>query len=285
METISLYNSFQNFITLGLWRFSILHVPYPCANSFNKIRKLEKKTIKYCYGVLVNGLFIGQFIDYHGHVFYFYAVSSFSLFPLLFEAQEYPIKVLLLLLHSIIMWLAFSAHFTKNGLINATASAKKGSDKLEVKGSSRAATKNEEFLIGWIGKIYLLGLLVVEIWGQFLHPYLLGDRLPFVPLMLISVYCAFGFMYSWIWQLKRIIRSSWFMMSWTLFQWLVIVCPVALFFFSIKCFYNFMFFTLWPLLKILHIMGPCWCHHGCLLLSHEFQWITGATYLGSSGKK
>lgn len=140
--------------------------------------------------------------------FIFYAVSSYSLFPLLFEAQEYPIKVLLLLLHSIVMWLAFSAHSTKNGVINATAPANKGSDKLEVKGSSSAATKKGDFVIGWIGKIYLLGLLVVEIWGQFLHPYLLGSRFPFVPLMLISVYCAFGILYSWIWQLKRIIRSS-----------------------------------------------------------------------------
>ena len=162
--------------------------------------------------------------------FIFYAVSSYSLFPLLFEAQEYPIKVLLLLLHSIVMWLAFSAHSTKNGVINATAPANKGSDKFEVKGSSRAATKKGDFVIGWIGKIYLLGLLVVEIWGQFLHPYLLGSRFPFVPLMLISVYCAFGIMYSWVWQLKRIIRSSWFMMIWILFGWLVIVCLGAFFF-------------------------------------------------------
>ncbi|RVW20179.1 putative dolichyl pyrophosphate Glc1Man9GlcNAc2 alpha-1,3-glucosyltransferase [Vitis vinifera] len=116
------------------------------------------------------------------HYFLLSIVSSYSLFPLLFEAQEYPIKVLLLLLHSIVMWLAFSAHSTKNGVINATAPANKGSDKLEVKGSSRAATKKGDFVIGWIGKIYLLGLLVVEIWGQFLHPYLLGSRFPFVPL-------------------------------------------------------------------------------------------------------
>ena len=138
----------------------------------------------------------------------YHAVSSYSLFPLLFEAQEYPIKVLFLLLHSIIMWLAFSAHFAENRVIKATAPGHKGSDKLEVKGSSRAVNKKGEFLIGWIGKIYLLGLLVVEIWGQFLHPYLLGTRFPFVPLLLISVYCALGIMYSWIWQLKWIIRSS-----------------------------------------------------------------------------
>lgn len=149
-----------------------------------------------------------QSLEDANHYFLLSIVSSYSLFPLLFEAQEYPIKVLLLLLHSIVMWLAFSAHSTKNGVINATAPANKGSDKFEVKGSSRAATKKGDFVIGWIGKIYLLGLLVVEIWGQFLHPYLLGSRFPFVPLMLISVYCAFGIMYSWIWQLKQIIRSS-----------------------------------------------------------------------------
>ncbi|KAK9274236.1 hypothetical protein L1049_019050 [Liquidambar formosana] len=130
------------------------------------------------------------------HYFLLSIVSCYSLFPLLFEAQEYPIKVLLLLLHSILMWLGFSAQFTETAVTKV--SAKRGDS---------AATKKGGFVIGWIGKSYLLGLLVVEIWGQFLHPYFLGNRFPFVPLILISVYCALGIMYSWIWQLKFIIKS------------------------------------------------------------------------------
>jgi alpha-1,3-glucosyltransferase len=137
------------------------------------------------------------------HLCYF-AVSCYSLFPLLFEAQEYPIKVLLLLLHSIIMWLAFSAQFTKD----ETATIKKKDDQLDLKRSSNATAKRGGgFVIGGVEKSYLVGLLAVEIWGQLLHPLLFGDKLSFVPLMLISLYSGLGIMYSWIWQLRWIIRS------------------------------------------------------------------------------
>lgn len=40
--------------------------------------------------------------------------------------------------------------------------------------------------------------LVVEIVSQFLHPYVLGDSFAFMPLMLISTYCAVGNIYPWI---------------------------------------------------------------------------------------
>ena len=107
----------------------------------------------------------------------------------MFEAQEYPIKVLLLLLHSIIMWLAFSVQFTKGDEAKAAACIKKKDEQLKLKGNSNRADKKEGFFIGGVEKSYLVGLLVVEIWSQFLHPLIFGDKLPFVPLMLISIYC------------------------------------------------------------------------------------------------
>lgn len=119
------------------------------------------------------------------------AVSCYSLFPLLYEAQEYPIKVLLLLLHTILMWFSFSAQYS-----GSLRGDKKGGEK-------------QGFEVGWVTKSYLIGVVVVEIWGQFLHPHLFGDKLPFVPLMLISMFCAIGILYSWIWQLKSILISFW----------------------------------------------------------------------------
>jgi alpha-1,3-glucosyltransferase len=83
---------------------------------------------------------------------------------------------------------------------------KKG-DQLGSKGSLSADVKNNGFDIGLIERVYLAGLVVVEIWGQFLHPLLFGDKYAFMPLMLISVYCALGIMYSWIWQLRSIVKS------------------------------------------------------------------------------
>lgn len=136
------------------------------------------------------------------------AVSCYSIFPLLFEAQEYPVKVLLLLLHSILMWSGFSGQFYNGAETRAvTDQTEKKDDHIGRNGNSGASVKKGGFVIGWIESIYLLGLVVVEIWGQFLHPILLGDKLAFAPLMLISVYCAFGIMYSWIWQLRSIVKS------------------------------------------------------------------------------
>ncbi|AES99183.1 dolichyl glycosyltransferase [Medicago truncatula] len=142
------------------------------------------------------------------HYFLLSIVSCYSLFPLLFEAQEYPIKILLLLLHSILMWSGFSAQFYDSAETGvSTAHTKKKAGQFESKGSLSADVRNNGFVIGLIEKIYLVGLVVVEIWGQVLHPLLLGDKLAFLPLMLISVYCALGIMYSWIWQLRSIVKS------------------------------------------------------------------------------
>lgn len=133
------------------------------------------------------------------HYFFLSIVSYYSLFPLLYEGQEYPIKVLLLLLHGVLMWLGFSSHFC-----TTSAPRQRGGEKF----LSAAASKNVHyFVIGWSGKLYLVGLMIIEIWGQFLHPIFLGNKFPFLPLMMISIYCGFGMMYSWIWQLRLIIKS------------------------------------------------------------------------------
>lgn len=91
------------------------------------------------------------------------------------------------------MWLGFAAqHADENALKKKKKKEKTG----EIK---------SKFEIGCIEKSYLMGLVIVEIVSQFLHPYFLGDRFAFLPLMLISTYCAVGIMYSWIWQLRRIL--------------------------------------------------------------------------------
>ncbi|KAJ1392426.1 Glycosyl transferase, ALG6/ALG8 [Sesbania bispinosa] len=95
--------------------------------------------------------------------------------------------------HYFLLSIGFSAQFYDGAETRAsTALQKKKVDQFGSKGSSSAAVKNKGFVIGWIEKVYLVGLVVVEIWGQFLHPLLLGDKLAFAPLMLISIYCAFG---------------------------------------------------------------------------------------------
>lgn len=87
------------------------------------------------------------------------------------------------------MWLGFTAQHA---------------DDRAMKKKETSETKSK-FGIGCIEKSYLMGLVIVEMVSQFLHPYFLGDKFPFMPLMLISTYCAIGIMYSWIWQLRRIL--------------------------------------------------------------------------------
>lgn len=77
-----------------------------------------------------------------------------------------------------VMWLGFTAQYGEEKVLKS------------------------KFKIGYIENSYLMGLVVVEIMSQFLHPYFLGDRFAFMYLKLISTYCAVGNIYSWIWQLN-----------------------------------------------------------------------------------
>jgi alpha-1,3-glucosyltransferase len=49
---------------------------------------------------------------------------------------------------------------------------------------------------------YLAGLLAVEVFGTFLHPWILQKHLPFLPLMIISAYCGAGM--TWLWTRFRL---------------------------------------------------------------------------------
>jgi hypothetical protein len=49
-------------------------------------------------------------------------------------------------------------------------------------------------------RLYLAGFVVLELYCTLGHRFLLGERLPFVPLMLTSVYCALGVTWVWGWM-------------------------------------------------------------------------------------
>ena len=49
---------------------------------------------------------------------------------------------------------------------------------------------------------YLAGLPALEAFGALVHPLLLRRRLPFLPLLLTSVYCAGGMSWAW-WRMAR----------------------------------------------------------------------------------
>ncbi|XP_066328257.1 dolichyl pyrophosphate Glc1Man9GlcNAc2 alpha-1,3-glucosyltransferase-like [Miscanthus floridulus] len=130
------------------------------------------------------------------HYFLLSIVSCYSLFPLLFENQEYLIKVMLLLTYVALMWVGFTSHFAANSDLEGKKVNRSGS------------TVKKNVIIGWIGLSYLLGIAVIELWSQVFHHHVFGDRLPFLPLIMVSFYCGLGMMYSWVWQLVHIVRHT-----------------------------------------------------------------------------
>ncbi|CAG2064282.1 unnamed protein product [Timema podura] len=102
-------------------------------------------------------------------------VGHYSLFPLLFTGFEIPLKVLFLLVHSSYAFISLSNLFD----------------------TSRAAFSLP--LLSVPESLYLLGLVPLFVYECFVHPLLgLDATLPFLPLMLTSVYCAVGVSYCWL---------------------------------------------------------------------------------------
>ncbi|XP_069679184.1 dolichyl pyrophosphate Glc1Man9GlcNAc2 alpha-1,3-glucosyltransferase isoform X2 [Periplaneta americana] len=102
-------------------------------------------------------------------------VGHYSLFPLLFTSFEQPIKVLVLLLHSCYAFANLASLF-------------------DMKKCSACLP-----LLNTFESIYLLGLIPLFLYESVIHPYLgLNTRLPFLPLMLTSVYCSLGISYFWL---------------------------------------------------------------------------------------
>lgn len=104
-----------------------------------------------------------------GSYIFLTTIGTYSLFPLLTEPQEYLIKVFLLLTYLIIAvpWLM------REGVLSTTASPSR------------------------LEKIYLMGIVPLELYCSLGHGVVFKDQWPFIPLMLISVYSAVGIVYAW----------------------------------------------------------------------------------------
>ncbi|KFM79818.1 putative dolichyl pyrophosphate Glc1Man9GlcNAc2 alpha-1,3-glucosyltransferase, partial [Stegodyphus mimosarum] len=97
-------------------------------------------------------------------------VGHFSLFPLLHKEGETLLKILLLLLHAVYMFSSLNElHQLKSSLIT------------------------------YLEKLYFCGLIILQLFYSIFAGILgIEKKLPFLPLMLISAYCAFGILYAWI---------------------------------------------------------------------------------------
>jgi len=101
-------------------------------------------------------------------------VGHFSLFPLIFTPAEAPIKIVYFLGFTVA-----SYRYLDSNLVPSSSA--------------------EKPLLNPAEKLYVAGLALVQIYVGLGH-WLLGlvDVLPFLPLMVVSCYCAVGVLYVWI---------------------------------------------------------------------------------------
>lgn len=106
-------------------------------------------------------------------IVHFSTLCIYSLFPLIFSPQEYPIKICLIIINALIVCIAVPGQ--RNW-------------------ASGSRSKKWQHRVCFV---HLWGLLGVEMYSAFIHSWLWQDKLPFLPLLLTSVYCAVGIFCYW----------------------------------------------------------------------------------------
>ena len=139
-------------------------------------------------------------------------IGTYSLFPLLIRKEEYGIKVMLLVVYLLIglPWLRDPEYWTElgkrtlfpeNGEENENSKSGRTTKKNSASSSSfRGARSAQNLLFNNFETLYLWGLVPLELYCLVGHTVLFGhsNKLPFLPLLLTSVYCAAGNMYCWL---------------------------------------------------------------------------------------
>lgn len=101
-------------------------------------------------------------------------IGTYSIFPLLKEEAETPVKVLFLLIYTFYTFGALSSYHSN--------------------------LKRSFKLLNLLEVAYLVGLVFIQIYTSFCETLFLNfhERLPFLYLLLTSVYCAVGVLFIWL---------------------------------------------------------------------------------------
>lgn len=102
-----------------------------------------------------------------GRYLFLSLVGTFSLFPLLTGVEEYLPKVGMFVGYAVVAGVVLRGSFSSGGM-----------------------TRAERLFC-------TVGVAAVEVYATFLHRKVFGEAWPFVPLMLVSCYCALGI--AWVW--------------------------------------------------------------------------------------
>ena len=118
--------------------------------------------------------------------FRFNMVANCSLLPLLPNMQETPIKLVLLLIHSIVLYVVLHTELKIYQDANNFVQSGLGISRMQ-----------------WL---YLSGFAFIQMVYSVIQPMFL-PKYEFLPLMMFSVYSAFGFLYCW-WKCYRLVLET-----------------------------------------------------------------------------
>ncbi|KAG2393979.1 hypothetical protein C9374_003743 [Naegleria lovaniensis] len=102
-------------------------------------------------------------------------VGTYSLFPLLFQPRELLVRWFLLISFFQIIRYIWNATTRPTSTIDSKAPS----------------------LFSLTEALFLYGLIFIELYQSCIHNLIFQDRLPFLPLMMISFYCSLGLHYAW----------------------------------------------------------------------------------------
>ncbi|GFR42845.1 hypothetical protein Agub_g3803 [Astrephomene gubernaculifera] len=132
------------------------------------------------------------------------SAGHYGLLPLLYRPQEYGVKILLVLSHFVLSVLALNKLYDHESAGGQTASLQdrrqqQQGQQREKSSRSGAPLTRQGSVLGWLSWCYLAGFVLLELYCYVVHNLipLLHERLPFVPLMLTSVYCSLGVLAVW----------------------------------------------------------------------------------------
>jgi alpha-1,3-glucosyltransferase len=127
--------------------------------------------------------------------------GTFSLFPLLHRLVETPTKIFLLVMYCVYAFKSLGLiHGNGNGNGMGTGKGRPVTPQRPgQKGEEEATVVGESRLMGRVETLYVLGFIGLQLFYSVGAQVLgLERKLPFLPLLLTSVYCAVGVIYSWL---------------------------------------------------------------------------------------
>ena len=138
-------------------------------------------------------------------------VGHISLFPLLEERREVPTKILFTSIHMLLSYVSLDRYHRSEQRA------------IHIEQSRRGIRFNS------LEHLYLCGLGVLLLFVEFIHPIFFvkynADNekivmMPFLPLLMMSIYCASGLIYTWYLSYKQYVSKIKRIMSYAESPWL-----------------------------------------------------------------